>query len=299
MMPPDTNPWDKYAFVEYHQGMDMRPPAWRNRMLVGDCLDVMAAMPDDCIDLVITSPPYGKARAHTYGGVDPDEYVAWFAPRAEQILRIMKPAGSFILNIKEAAPHGERLLYVIDLIAHLKRDIGFRWVEEYIWHKSSAMPGKWKYRFRDSWERLLHFSKTPDIKMRQESVMVPSAPATIRRANNLQHVHDYQRGVSATNPRAGRNRSAWIGREQAYPSNVIHRAAVTRDTGHSAAFPPHIPKFFTDLFTDPGDVVLDPFSGSGTTFDVAIQMGRCPVAIEIDPAAVSAYVERHPQGFPL
>ena len=146
---------------------------WRNRVHLGDCLTVLSAMPADYVDLIVTSPPYADARKHTYGGIAPDRYVEWFTARAIEMLRVLKPSGSFVLNIKESCTDGERHTYVLDLILALKREVGFRWVEEYIWHKTTAAPGKWKYRFRDSWERILHFSKTRDLKMRQDAVKVP------------------------------------------------------------------------------------------------------------------------------
>ena len=158
---------------------------WANRIHLGDCLTIMAAMPAESIDLIVTSPPYADARRHTYGGIAPDIYVDWFAERADQVLRILKPSGSFILNIKEKAVDGERHTYVLDLILALKREVGFRWVEEYIWHKTTAAPGKWKYRFRDSWERILHLSKTKDLKMRQDSVKVPIGNWTETRLRNM------------------------------------------------------------------------------------------------------------------
>ena len=137
------------------QGIDFIMKEWTYKTHCGDCLDVMKLMLDDCIDLIVTSPPYADARSHTYGGISPDDYTKWFCLRAEQMRRVLKPTGSFVLNIKEKAVDGERHTYVLDLILALKRETGFRWVEEYIWHKTTAAPGKWKYRFRDSWERII------------------------------------------------------------------------------------------------------------------------------------------------
>lgn len=253
----------------------------------GDCLDVMQKFPDNSVDLVVTSPPYADARAHTYGGVSPDEYVDWFCKRAYQIHRILKPSGAFVLNIKEKAVDGERHTYVLDLILALKREIGFRWVEEYIWHKTTAAPGKWKYRFRDSWERVLHFSKTKDIKMNQDSVKVPTGDWTKSRLRNMSD-NDRQRQESATNSKIGRRIEAWEGRDTAYPSNVLHKPPICHNTGHSAAFPAWLPEFFIKLFTDEGDIVLDPFLGSGTTYNVASQLNRVPIGIEMNPEYVKA-----------
>ncbi len=253
---------------------------WCNRVHHGDCLDVMRRIPSNNVDLIVTSPPYADARAHTYGGIKPDEYVAWFCERGLEMRRILKPSGSFVLNIKEKAVDGERHTYVLELILALKREVGFRWVEEYVWHKTTSAPGKWKYRFRDAWERILHFSKTKEVKMRQDAVKVPIGNWTEKRLRNMSR-NDRERQESATNSKIGRRIEAWEGKDTVYPSNVLYRPPVCHNTGHSAVFPEWLPEFFIRLFTDEGDVVLDPFSGSGTTFKVARKMGRAPVGIEI------------------
>ena len=252
------------------------PETWTGRVHIGDCLDVMRTIPADSVDLIVTSPPYADARQRTYGGIKPDCYVEWFAERGEEMYRILKPTGSFILNIKEKCVDGQRHSYVLDLILHLNREVGFRWVEEYIWHKTTAAPGKWKYRFRDSWERILHFSKTKDIKMRQDSVKVPIGNWNEKRLKNMSN-NDRARQESSTQSGVGRRISAWEGKKTVYPSNVLHKSPVAHNTGHSAPFPEWLPEFFIHLFSDPGDIVLDPFLGSGTTFRVAERMGRVPV----------------------
>ena len=253
-----------------------------SRILNGDCLDLLSEMPENSVDLIITSPPYADARKRTYGGVKPDDYVEWFDPRAREMLRVLKPTGSFILNIKEKAINGERHTYVLDLILHLKREVGFRWVEEYIWHKSTAAPGKWKYRFRDAWERILQFSKTSEIKMNQDEVMVPTGHWTKKRLKNMSD-NDFSRRESATNSGVGRKISAWEGRDKVYPSNVLRGSPVAHNSGHSAPFPEWLPEFFIKLFSDPGDLVVDPFSGSGTSARVAARLGRNAIGIEILP----------------
>jgi len=263
---------------------------WICNIHCGDCLNVMQSMPDDCIDLIVTSPPYADARAHTYGGISPDDYVAWFAERAEQMRRILKPTGSLVLNIKEKAVDGERHTYVLDLILSMKREVGLRWVEEYIWHKTTAAPGKWKYRFRDAWERIIHFSKTKDVKMNQDSVKVPIGDWTEARLKNMSK-NDRERRNSGTKSGIGRRIAAWEGKKMVYPSNVLHKSPVAHNTGHSAPFPDWMPEFFIKLFTDEGDIVLDPFSGSGTTFRVAGQLRRKPIGIEINPEYLEGDVQ--------
>ena len=195
--------------------------------------------------------------------------------------RILKPTGSFVLNIKEKAVDGERHPYVLDLILALKRELGFCWVEEYIWHKTTAAPGKWKYRFRDSWERLLHFNKTMNFKMNQDAVKVPMGDWAQKRLANLSD-NDKKRHQSNTQSNIGRRMSAWKGKQTVYPTNVLHKSPVTHNAGHSAVFPDWLPDFFINLFTDEQNVVLDPFLGSGTTYRVAKKLNRTAIGIEIN-----------------
>ena len=132
----------------------------------------MKKMDDNSVDLIVTSPPYADQRKSTYGGVCTDEYVDWFLPYTKEMLRILKPTGTFVLNIKEKVVDGERSTYIIELILAMRKQ-GWLWTEEFIWHKKNCHPGKWPNRFRDSWERLLQFNKTKKFLMNQDSVKVP------------------------------------------------------------------------------------------------------------------------------
>ncbi len=96
----------------------------------------MHQIPSDSIDLIVTSPPYADQRVSTYGGVKPDQYVAWFLPITSELLRVLKPTGTFVLNIKEKVANGERHTYVMELIMEMRRQ-GWLWTEEFIWHKKN------------------------------------------------------------------------------------------------------------------------------------------------------------------
>ncbi len=139
---------------------------WQTRIFESDCLNILRWLPSDCVDLIVTSPPYADQRKHTYGGVHPDKYVEWFLPIASELKRVLKKEGSFILNIKERVVDGERHTYVLELILALRKQ-GWLWTEEYIWHKRNSYPGKWPNRFRDAWERCLHFTKDKHFAMYQ------------------------------------------------------------------------------------------------------------------------------------
>ncbi|GHT46108.1 hypothetical protein FACS189454_06700 [Planctomycetales bacterium] len=145
---------------------------YKPEIYLGDCKDVLRQIPDNTVDLIITSPPYADQRKNIYGGIHPDKYVEWFLPITEQLLRVLKPTGTFVLNIKEKVVNTERSTYVLELILAMKKQ-GWLWTEEFIWHKKNCYPGKWSNRFRDAWERLLQFNKERKFNMYQEAVMVP------------------------------------------------------------------------------------------------------------------------------
>lgn len=251
-----------------------------NQIIHGDCEDVLKKWPENAVDLIFTSPPYADRRANTYGGVKPGDYVDWFLPKAEQFLRVLKPTGTFILNIKERVVNGERHTYVIELILKM-REQGWLWTEEFMWHKKNSYPGKWPNRFRDSWERLLQFNKHRNFRMYQEAVMVPVGEWAKKRLNNLSET-DQKRDESKAESGFGKNVSNWVGRDKVYPTNVIHLATECSNRNHSAAFPENLPTWFIKLFTQADDRVLDPFIGSGTTAVAAKRLKRKYIGIDTD-----------------
>ena len=253
--------------------------ALKTEVLHGDCVHELRHYPNDFFDLIVTSPPYADRRQHTYGGVKPEQYVEWFVSRSAEFLRVLKPSGSFVLNIKEKAENGERHTYVIELILALRQQ-GWFWTEEYIWHKRNCYPGKWPNRFRDAWERCLHFTKSRKFKMNQEAVMVPMGDWADARLKSLGK-NDVVRFDSQVGSGFGKNIANWAQRTMAYPTNVLHLATECGNKNHSAAFPRALPEWFIKLFTDEGDWVLDPFAGSGTTLEVAKSLGRNAVGIDI------------------
>ncbi|MCX6292050.1 MAG: site-specific DNA-methyltransferase [Bacteroidetes bacterium] len=254
---------------------------FRTDLYLGDNKVELAKLADNSVDLIVTSPPYADQRKDTYGGIHHDKYVEWFLPISKQLLRVLKPTGTFILNIKEKVVEGERSTYVMELVLAMRKQ-GWLWTEEFIWHKKNSYPGKWPNRFRDSWERLLQFNKEKHFNMYQEEVMVPMGDWAKSRLKKLSDT-DKIRDNSKVGSGFGKNISNWIDRDKAYPTNVLHLATECNNKNHSAAFPQELPEWFIKLFTKQNDTVLDPFMGSGTTLIVANRMQRHSIGIDIVP----------------
>jgi len=256
-----------------------------NQIIHGDAAVILRNIPAESVDLIMTSPPYADQRKGSYGGISPDHCKDWFLPISAELLRVLKPTGSFILNIKERVVKGERHPYVLELILAMRQQ-GWLWTEEYIWHRKNSYPGKWPNRFRDAWERCLHFTKQKQFAMYQENVMVPTGEWAKDRLKSLS-LKDQIRTQSKTGSNFGKNMSHWAARHMAYPTNVLTLATECRNTGHSAAFPLALPTWFIQLLTQPGDIVLDPFIGSGTTAVASLKLNRFYIGIEKQ----SEYVE--------
>ena len=261
-----------------------------HRLICGDCRepdDVRTLLGGDKVNIAFTSPPYASQRkydeASGFKPIHPDEYVEWFEAVQANVGAHLADDGSWFVNIKAHCQDGQRHLYVHDLVlAHVRR-WGWRFVDELCWRdKKNGVPGGWNNRFKDAWEPVFHFSRNASIRFN------PLANGTVSDA-----VFDYSAdtaktatgsgllGVKATDERRGIAR----------PSNVIEIAAAS--TGkHSAAFPVDLPAWFIRAYSNPGDLILDPFMGSGTTIIACEKEGRRGYGTEISPRYCDIIVRR-------
>lgn len=244
-----------------------------------DCLNMLKELPDNSVNLIVTSPPYADNRKQTYEGVPISKYVNWFLPISQELFRVLRSDGSFVLNIKERVQNGERGTYVLELILEMRKQ-GWLWTEEYMWHKKNCYPGYWHNRFRDAWERCLHFTKEKKFKMNQQNVMIPIGDWSKTRLAKLSKT-DKIRDNSKVGSGFGKNVSNWTGKKLVYPTNVLHMATECGNRGHSASFPISLPTWFIKLFTNVNDIVLDPFMGVGTTAIACRNIQRHYVGMEI------------------
>jgi len=286
-----------------------------HRLICGDCRDraVAARLVDGkCANVVITSPPYATQREYDpssgFDPVPPEKYIAWFRDVAAAIESVLAAEGSYFLNIKAHADDGERHTYVMDLVLAHKRQWGWRFVDEFCWRKTDdGVPGGWNNRFKNAWEPVFHFCRQQEIKFRPREVGHWSDDCFDYSPNNPKSTTGS--GLLGSGPRGaaadrGKNHAAWQttrsnadsrhGRHGgvARPSNVIEAMTEKRQGSHSAPFPRAIPEFFIKAFSDPGDVIFDPFMGSGTTMATAALLERLGFGIEISPAYCDVILRR-------
>jgi DNA modification methylase len=215
---------------------------------------------------------------------------------------------TYFLNIKAHAEEGERHTYVMDLVLAHKRQWGWRFVDEFCWRKTDdGVPGGWSNRFKNAWEPIYHFSRERKIKFRPREVGHWSDDCFDYSPGNPKSTSGS--GLLGTGPRGaaadkGKNYAAWQttrrnandleGRHGglARPSNVIEAKTESSQGNHSAPYPRAIPEFFIKAFSDAGDVIFDPFAGSGTTLVAAGLLDRSGFGVEISPAYCDVILRR-------
>lgn len=272
-----------------------------HRILCGDCRkpeDVARLFGPLRAAVAVTSPPYASQREYDeksgFVPIPADGFVAWYKPVTDNVLAHLTPDGSYFVNIKEHCEEGRRHLYVKDLtIAHV-REWGWSLIDELVWVHTGT-PGKPQRRFKNGWEPIFHFARTVDIKFRPQAVMheSDSAAATglgkVSTGSNAK-AQGKEGSGKAISEAAARSSAAMGG--MAYPSNVLSVGKNTESLGHAAAFPVGLPEFCIRAYSDPQDVVFDPFMGSGTTLIAAERTGRLGLGMELSPAYAQLIIER-------
>lgn len=247
----------------------------------GSCRDlafVQKMLAGQSVNLIMTSPPYAKQRKSDYGGIEENEYTEWWEAVSDTAKAILAENGSFFVNIKPNVKDGQRSLYVWDMVSAMVRQCGWMLIDEFCWSRLGN-PGDWPNRFKNGFEPVYHFSKIRDVKFRPDEVGT---------------------GVSGSS-RGGGNKSTGnyynmsdktVEWQSARPSNLLPSFGNASGWGHAAAFPVGLPEFFILAFSDPGDLVFDPFGGSGTTAVAAHINGRKSVTAEKLPEYTAIILER-------
>lgn len=265
---------------------------------VGDSLCLMGELADDSVDLVVTSPPFALLREKEYGNKDQGDYVSWLCRFGHEVRRILKPSGSFVLDLGGAYKRGVpvRSLYNYEVLLRLCNDEGFSLAEEFFWYNPAKLPSpiewvnKRKIRAKDAVNTVWWLSKTEYPKANIANVLAPYS----ERMKLL--LKDAQRFYTPKDRPSGHDISSSFEKDNggAIPSNLLQipntesnssyiRLAKNFDLKiHPARFPKALPDFFIRFLSDPGDLVVDIFAGSNTTGEAAEENNRRWMSFELD-----------------
>lgn len=266
--------------------------------LRADSREVLKALPEASVDLILTSPPFALLRQKAYGNEDQAEYVAWLADFGAAVHRVLKPTGSFVLDLGGAYQRGKpvRSLYNFRVLLDFCDRLGYYLAEEFFWYNPAKLPSpiewvnKRKLRAKDAVNTVWWFSKTEQPKADVTRVLVPYSermktllknPSKFYRPKERPSGHEIAEAFGRANGGAIPSNLLQIPNTDSN-SHYLRACKLLGQDSHPARFPPELPEFFIKFLTEPEDLVIDIFSGSNTTGYVAEQLGRQWVSIELD-----------------
>jgi len=273
--------------------LENHPPAYltnRGAAHCGDSLELLAALPDESVNLVLTSPPFALLRKKEYGNRAQAEYVAWLAQFARQVQRVLKADGSFVLDLGGAYETGvpTRSFYNFRVAIHFCDVLGFHLAEDFYWFNPSKLPSpiewvnKRKLRAKDAVNTVWWFGKTPWPKADVGKVLAPysermkkllSDPDAYYQPKIRPSGHDIGKTFAKDNGGSIPSNLLQIPNSESNGS-YLRGCQMVGVKGHPARFPAKLPEFFIRFLTAPGDLVVDIFAGSNTTGFVAEVEGR-------------------------
>ena len=273
----------------------------------GDSLELLRQLPDDGVQLVMTSPPFALQRQKEYGNKEQHEYVDWLAEFATLVHQKLRRDGSFVLDLGGSYEKGVpvRSLYNFRIPIRFCDEIGFFLAEDFYWFNPSKLPSpiewvnKRKLRAKDSVNTVWWFSKTKHPKADISKVLAPYSDRMKKLLDNPEKYyqpkvrpsgHDIGRGFSKDNGGSIPSNLLQIPNSESNSQYLTGCKAVSAKQ-HPARFPAKLPEFFVRFLSDPGDLVVDIFAGSNTTGQVAETEGRQWLAFEnnIEYVAASAF----------
>jgi len=273
----------------------------------GDALELMRQIPDESINLVITSPPFALQRKKEYGNRDQNEYVDWLLSFTGEVKRILRDDGSFVLDLGGAYQKGRpiRSLYNYRVLIRLCDEQDWNLAEEFFWFNPSKLPSpiewvnKRKIRAKDAVNTIWWLSKTDFPKADVTRVLVPYSERMKKLLKDSEKYYkpkDRPSGHKISKSFAKDNKGAIPPNLLQIPnsesnSQYLRLCKIVKAKGHPARFPSKLPEFFIKFLTDRDDLVLDIFSGSNTSGAAAEKLGRNWIAFEknIGYLAASAF----------
>ena len=268
------------------------------QQVCGESREILRLFPERSVDLIITSPPFALLRKKSYGNRDQWEYVAWMHEFGKGAFPALKDSGSLVLDLGGAYKRGRpvRSLYNYRVLLDFCDNIGYQLAEEFFWFNPAKLPSpiewvnKRKIRAKDSVNTVWWFSKTDSPKADVRNVLAPYSsrmltlledPDRFYQPKKRPSGHDISRGFGNANKGAIPSNLLQIPNTDSN-SHYMRACKMLKRGRHPARFPEELPRFFIKLLTDPGDLVVDLFSGSNTTGYVAEEIGRKWLSIELD-----------------
>ena len=265
-----------------------------HRLICGDATDrdvVAALMQGDLSRLCFTSPPYGNQRDYTSGGISD-----WDGLMRGVFTHLpMAGDGQLLVNLGLIHRDNEVIPYWDAWLGWMRQQ-GWRRFAWYVWDQGPGMPGDWQGRLAPSFEFVFHFNR----ESRKPNKIVPCKHAG-------QESHLRADGSSTAMRGKDGEVGGWTHKGQPtqdtrIPDSVIrvmrHKGKIGHDIDHPAVFPVALPEFVIEAYTDVGDIVFEPFGGSGTTMLAAERTGRICRSVEIAPEYVDVAIKRFQQNHP-
>ena len=265
------------------------PPGewWKDQVICGDSREILRAMPDECVHLAITSPPYNVGLQYdSHDDEMPyEEYLEWLVEFWTELYRVLVPGGRFALNVAPTSIKDFRPTHY-DMARDLM-SLGFIMRTEILWYKQTMRRrtawGSWKSprnpHMVPSWEYVLVFSKGSwTLEGRKEDADI-TGEEFIRYSDAFWQIQPETRG-----------RQPFL--KSLYPPRNGRKLPAQKASGHPAPFPEELIKRLIRFYCYKGNVVLDPFGGTGTVAAVARRYDRRFVHLDISPKYCSIAAER-------
>lgn len=246
-----------------------------NKIVLGECCDVMETMPHDFIDLTVTSPPYDNLMK--YKGYSFD-----FEDVARQLYRITKPGGVVVWVVGDATIKGSETGTSLNQSLFFK-EVGFNIHDTMIWVKSNPMPSWKAKRYTQSFEYMFVFSKGDPKTF--NPLMEPCKTAG-------QKYTSVKVMSNRSNPERKILEVPKVKKDTKCLSNVWIMGHASSNYNHPAVFPEKLAEQHILTWSNEGDLVFDPFSGSGTTAAMAVKTNRNYLGVEISDEYLQSSLQR-------
>jgi DNA modification methylase len=254
-------------------------PFAENSIVCGDCREVMAQMPDSCVDLTLTSPEFEDKRRYNGSSMrlKGDAWRDFMIEVFTALKRVTRPGGILIINAPPIAHGPTRSIAMYEVVVALVREVGWNFVEEYVWCRTGPVrPYRSPYRAYNSWDPLFWLSNGPDYHYYvPDENRRPYAPSTVERQKYPVLPISYAGDVVAEGGPRPRRKLVPLHPAGKLPSNVLHAPQCQNyHLAHPARMQPLVAAWHIRAATKEGELVFDPFAGSGTTLAEAGRLGR-------------------------